>query len=160
MKKIAVIVMVWLTASCSTDNVLSNEDQLAKDLRVIDKYLDDNNIVATKDPTGLRLVIENAGTGLLPTSDSKLTVKYVGKFMNGSIFDQSKLNANGIPNPFSYPLSDQIVGWQIAFGKYLAKGGKATLYIPSVLAYGHAGSGPIPANANLIFEVEFIGFVN
>lgn len=160
MKKMVVMVMMLLMGSCSTDNVLSDADQLTKDLRIIDKYLDENNIVATKDESGLRLVIENAGTGLRPTSDSKLTAKYVGKYLNGTVFDQSSLNANGMPNAFTVPLSSLIVGWQIAFGKYLAKGGKATLYIPSGLAYGHAGSGTIPPNANLIFEVELIGFVN
>jgi len=154
------MIVLVLLMGCSTDNVLSYEDQMAKDLRIIDKYLDDNGIVTTKDPSGLRLVVHEAGTGLMPAYTAKLTVKYVGKFMNGAIFDQSRLNANGLPNAFQSPLSDLIQGWQVAFGKYLAKGGKATLYIPSGLAYGHAGSGPIPPNANLIFEVELIGFIN
>lgn len=159
MKKVVIAVML-LAMGCSTDNVLSYEDQMTKDLRLIDKYLDANGIVATKDPSGLRLVVHEAGTGLMPTYTAKLTVKYVGKFLNGGVFDQSKLNANGLPNAFQTPLSGLISGWQIAFTKYIAKGGKATLYIPSGLGYGQKGSGPIPPNSNIIFEVELIGFVN
>ncbi|MFO0265768.1 MAG: FKBP-type peptidyl-prolyl cis-trans isomerase, partial [Cyclobacteriaceae bacterium] len=59
--------------------------------------------------------------------------------------------------PIVYPLSNLIRGWQIAFPNFPV-GTRATLYIPSSLGYGPQGSPPtIPANANLIFEVELVG---
>jgi FKBP-type peptidyl-prolyl cis-trans isomerase len=100
------------------------------------------------------------GNSSFPSGTSKLTVNYTGRFLNGKIFDQSKATSSGLPAPFQTPLSNLIQGWQIVFSQYVAKGGKATFYLPSGLAYGSKGSGSIPPNSNLIFEVELIGFTN
>ena len=35
-------------------------------------------------------------------------------------------------------------------------GGKRTIFIPSRYAYGEVGSGPIPPNSNIIFDVELL----
>ena len=163
MKKLVVIAaFALLVLGCSTDNILSYADQLKKDVAAIDKYLDKNGItnVVIDSLTGMRLVIEDAGSGIYPVLTSKLTVLYTGKFLNGEVFDQSTLNASGAPVAFTTPLSGLIEGWKIGFGTYVGKGGKATFYIPSGLAYGNSPPNGFPANANLIFEVELIGFTN
>ena len=57
-----------------------------------------------------------------------------------------------------FTLSGLILGWQIAFPKFPA-GTSATLYVPSGLAYGTAGSSPkISPNAVLVFEVTLTSF--
>lgn len=153
---VSIAIGMALLGGCSTDNILSYEDQLKKDTKTIDKYLAKNGIVATVDTlTGLRLVVVEAGSGLHPGTESRLTVKYKGSFLNGTVFTDP-----GEVQTFTTPLSQLIQGWQIAFSKYIAKGGKATLYIPSGLGYGRAGSQSIPGNSNLIFEVELIGYTN
>ncbi len=152
--------VLLLIIGCSEDNILSYEDQLKKDKAAIDKYLDKNGIVAIKDTSGLRIVVHTPGTGLFPVASSRMTVKYKGKFLNGVVFDQNDETSSGLPVPLSGTLADLIPGWQIAFGKYIAKGGKATFFVPSGLGYGRNSSGGVPGNSNLMFEVELIGFVN
>ena len=40
----------------------------------------------------------------------------------------------------------------------MQSGGSYRLCIPSKLGYGEAGTGPIPANADLVFEVDLLSF--
>jgi len=160
MRKSWIYVVMVVLLGCSTDNILSTEAQLKKDVAIIDKYLEKNNIVAIRDTSGLRLVLHDAGSGLLPSILSTLTVRYKGMYMNGTVFDESDLNSAGLVQPLNSPLSGLIEGWRIAFTKYIAKGGKATLYVPSSLGYGRNDSGGVPPNTNLIFEVELVKFTN
>ncbi len=127
-------------------------EQVAIDSVAIDSYLAANNIKAEKGSRGLRYVITKMGSGQKPSLESTVKVNYKGMLLdNGSVFDQSQA-------PIEFPLSNLIQGWQIGF-QLLPKGSKATLYIPSTLGYGQNGSPPvIPANANLIFDVELIDF--
>ena len=154
-KVISGLLMVGLFFSCSTDIPVSPAQQLIKDTAAIDKYLTANNVTAVQDPSGMRYVVHSLGAGALPTQISLLKVKYVGRLLTTqAIFDQS---ANP-PAFFNTPLSNLIQGWQIAF-QYLPKGSIATLYIPSGLAYGtQSPSSAIPANSNLIFDLELVDF--
>lgn len=123
--------------------------RLEQDVATIAEYLTANKITAIKDTTGLSYVIHKLGTGVKPTIFDCVKAKYSGKLMSDStVFDE---NATG----FKLPLRKSIAGWQIAFPIF-PKGTKATLYIPSGYAYGAGGSGSIPANSILIFEVELL----
>jgi len=82
-----------------------------------------------------------------------VSVNYVGKFLNGKIFDQST-------KPFSFTLgSSQVIkGWDEAIGT-MGIGEKALLYISSDYGYGVDGFPPvIPPNSPLLFEVELLLF--
>ncbi len=52
-----------------------------------------------------------------------------------------------------------IQGWDEAL-PYFSKGSKGKIYIPSTLGYGMRGDGPIPGNANLIFDIEVVDVKN
>lgn len=122
------------------------------DTTAIREYLKKNNINAITDPSGVSYVITNKTEGEHPNAMSTVVFRYKGTFLNnGEIFDQSE-------EPVTYPLSNLVRGWQAVFPLF-SKGTKATLYVPSSLGYGPNGSPPvIPANANLIFEVELVDF--
>lgn len=158
MRKIFYILSLLVLAfGCSekTDE-LSDAEQLQKDIVIIDKWLGENAVTALSDPSGLRYNITVEGTGAKPALTNQVTVKYTGKFLregvtpaNSGVFDQAT-------TAVTFDLGSLITGWQIGF-QLLPKGSKATLYIPSGLAYGKSGAGnSIPANANLFFEVELI----
>ena len=131
-------------------NMQMQAGQLALDTAAIDNYLSEKKIMAMKDKSGLRYVVTRQGTGTRPSLASTIVVNYKGSLMtDGRVFDQSK-------SPLEYPLNGFIQGWQIGFS-LLPKGSRAVLYIPSSLGYGANGYPPdIPANANLIFEVELV----
>lgn len=139
--------------SCKLSPNLSGIDEalLKIDTDSIDSFLAQEGITAIKDPSGLRYVIHEEGSGTKPVLCDWVTVTYVGTLHDGREFDSSK------GEEVNFRLSGLILGWQVGFSTFKT-GTKATLYIPSQLAYGpNARSGSIiGASENLIFEVELI----
>jgi len=80
-------------------------------------------------------------------------VNYTGTLDDGTVFDSS------IPRgePFSFILgAGQVIeGWDKGV-LGMKVGGTRILIIPSDLAYGDGGRGPIPPGATLTFEVELV----
>ena len=103
-------------------------------------------------PSGLVYVVEAEGTGNKPTEEATVVVNYTGKHLNGEVFDTT--DGRG---PATFNLQGVVPGFREGLMQ-IAKGGKATLYIPGKLGYGpngqpQAGIGP---NEMLVFEVELI----
>lgn len=72
-------------------------------------------------------------------------ITYTGKLLNGTTFDmQPNASQTG------WNLYSPIQGWQIAI-PLIKKGGEIKMVIPSALAYGCIGSGPIPPQCAAIF---------
>lgn len=130
------------------------KDQWNKDIEIIDNYLKENNITAQSIESGLRYVIETEGTGDYPQFGQTVKVHYTGTLLDGTKFDSSY--DRNEPLPFPIGRRNVIRGWDEGIA-LLKKGGKGTLYIPSILAYGpRARSEEIKANSILKFEVELI----
>jgi len=108
-----------------------------------------NGLTVQTHSSGLLYQIVNPGSGLTPTLTSRVSVRYTGKLMNGSIFDSN----TGVPVQFL--LNQVIAGWQLGL-PLIKKGGTIRLIIPSSLAYGCNASGPIPGDAVLYFEIELV----
>ena len=102
--------------------------------------------------SGLAYKVLTEGTGPNPKATDQVTVHYTGKLINGEVFDSSVKRGQ----PATFPLNRVIPGWSEGV-QLMKKGGKATLYLPSNLAYGERGAGGvIPPNAALIFEIELL----
>lgn len=127
----------------------------ASEIQNIQTYLSTNNITAVQHCSGLFYSIETPGSGTTPTACSYVSVKYVGKLTNGTVFDQTTGNVA------SFYLSQVIRGWTNGV-PYIKPGGKIHLYIPPTLGYGSSdkkdasGNVVIPANSILIFDVELV----
>ena len=107
---------------------------------------------------GTRIIDDKVGTGAVAVPGKLVYVHYTGwLYENGSKgkeFDSSR--RRGIP--FDFPLGAGMVipGWDEGVSG-MQVGGKRTLIIPPVAAYGDAGAGAdIPPGATLIFEIELV----
>ena len=105
--------------------------------------------------SGLQYRVIESGTGPQPISTDNVLVHYEGRLTNGQVFDSSIARGE----PVEFPLSGVIPGWKEGVMN-MPVGAKYELVIPSNLAYGSAGTGPIPPNSTLIFEVSLLGIPN
>lgn len=88
------------------------------------------------------------GTAAHPAGSDGVKVNYIGYLAaTGEVFDQGM----GV----EFPVGGVIPG----FGQGLqtmGKGGVSRLCIPAAFGYGAKATGPIPANADLVFQVELV----
>ncbi len=149
--KSILVLCVLFTYACKSDdkdNGPSASAQLDKEVKVIDAQLAADGITPIKDVSGIRMDLHELGTGgLPPKATSKIKAKYTGKFLNGTTFEEGTLDQS--------VLEGLISGWQIGL-MLMPVGTKATLYIPSLWAYGPNGSGKIPGNTTLVFDLELL----
>ena len=100
------------------------------------------------------------GTGVMAVKNNQVTVHYTGWLydvkasdLRGTKFESSIGKA---PYVFTLGVGGVIKGFDQGV-EGMRVGGKRTLIIPSSLGYGASGSGSIPANAALVFDIELIG---
>jgi FKBP-type peptidyl-prolyl cis-trans isomerase FkpA len=136
------------------DMLAQQTEQMSIDSTKIETYLSDNNIDAQTTASGLRYTIQQEGTGPSPSAGDTVYVHYTGKLLNGEQFDSSYDRGE----PLAFPIGQGMVipGWDEGIA-LLQKGGEATLYIPSPLAYGPQARGDIiKENSILVFDVELV----
>ena len=101
--------------------------------------------------SGLQYEVLEEGRGATPRTGDSVTVHYTGKLIDGTVFDSSV--DRGVPATFG--VTQVIPGWVEAL-QLMKVGAKYRLFIPSQLAYGEQGAGPIGPNQTLIFDVELL----
>lgn len=129
----------------------------AAEQKTLTDYLAANQIVATKDSSGMYYqVITPGSANISPVLCSQIQIKYSGKLINGTVFDHND-------NAF-FVLGSLIEGWKRGI-PLIQKGGQIRLYIPPTLGYGSSdikdnttGQVVIPGNSILIFDITLIDY--
>lgn len=107
-------------------------------------------LCAAKAASGLGYTMLRPATGAMPTKADFVLVNYIGYLAaTGAVFDQgmgAAFPVNGVISGFSDGLL------------MMAKTGVARFCIPAAMGYGAQASGPIPANSDLVFQVELVDY--
>lgn len=144
MRKIYLFLAILATAitACQKDGI-PEDDQ-------INSYVTSKNLTVTeKTASGLRYIVTKANpTGAALKAGQTINVNYAGTLLSGKSFDSGNFN-------FVLGGGRVIAGFDEGIAK-MKVGEKATLIFPSTLGYGSSGSGPIPANSPLVFDIEVV----
>lgn len=134
------------------------ELQKQRDIDEVGAYIKSKNIKAVKTSGGAYVEIIKQGEGPLPDSGKQLSIYYTGTNLKGDKFDSNVDPSFGHTDTFKIVVGQMgsIQGFEEGM-KMVAKGGKAKVYIPSMLGYGMQGAPPrIKPYEHLVFEVELL----
>jgi hypothetical protein len=130
------ILTIFIMPGCSKSGASEQEQMVS--------FAKSHSINYTTDASGILYEIITPGSTTHPAVTNTITVTYTGLLMNGSQFDAGTI---------TYVLNQLIPGWQIAVPK-IGVGGEIKVLIPSSLGYGSSGSGSIPGNSPLYFNIK------
>jgi FKBP-type peptidyl-prolyl cis-trans isomerase FkpA len=101
-----------------------------------------------KTATGLGYSVLRAAEGPKAGANDYVLINYIGYLAaDGQVFDQAMttpMQVDAVIPGFSEGL------------KMVPRGAVYRLCIPAALGYGAEGTGPIPANADLVFQIELL----
>lgn len=147
--------LMVVAAGCNKTAVtLTAEEQLARDIELIDQYVAEKGLTVVRLENGLRYVMTFTGDGPTPTKDNCFTMKYVGRVLNA----EEEFDSSGEAG-YKAPLKSQISGIQIML-KLMPVGSKATVFMPSALGYATTPRTGIPANSVLHFDLELLSITS
>lgn len=101
--------------------------------------------------SGLQYLVVKEGNGKKPGPNDVVTVHYTGRLVDGTVFDSSVERGE----PATFAVGQVIPGWVEGL-QLMSEGSAYRLFIPSELAYGEHGTGPIQPNSTLIFDVQLL----
>ena len=101
--------------------------------------------------SGLQYLVVKEGNGKKPGPNDVVTVHYTGRLVDGTVFDSSVERGE----PATFAVGQVIPGWVEGL-QLMSEGSAYRLFIPSELAYGEHGTGPIQPNSTLIFDMQLL----
>ena len=155
---ILIFACVGIFSACQKERINPYDPaaQAAADDALIKEFIAKDSTV--KNPvrtgSGLYYVKRTAGSGPQVKAGDKVIVHYIGKFLNGQIFESSY--ATNSPIEVSEVGKGEVIkGWDEGL-QLMQEGESARFYIPSGLAYGPISTGNIPSNTSLMFEIKVL----
>ncbi|MGM9869542.1 MAG: FKBP-type peptidyl-prolyl cis-trans isomerase [Sodaliphilus sp.] len=131
-----------LQARAGEENAKAGREFLANNAK-------QEGVVVTE--SGLQYLVVKEGTGKKPGPNDVVTVHYTGRLIDGTVFDSSVDRGE----PATFAVGQVIAGWVEGL-QLMSEGAAYRLFIPSELAYGEHGTGPIQPNSALVFDVQLI----
>jgi peptidylprolyl isomerase len=156
------IMAAIMLAGCKKDN---DEGLIAQEMRLLQQYLESNNITEEPTASGLYYLPITEGTGISPDNETWIEIHYIGEMLDGTVFSTSMEEAaqtnNILDEDFLYGPSRLFLGYISLAGlnegiQLMKVGGKAKLIIPSSLGMGGYASGTIPAYTTVIYTIELL----
>ena len=128
-----------------------NQENLEKGKKFLEQNKGKEGVQVTE--SGLQYKIIEEGAGISPDANDTVKVHYVGKTIDGEVFDSSRERGE----PAEFPVNRVISGWTEGL-QMMKEGANYKLFIPTDLAYGTKvrPGGKIEPNEALIFDVELL----
>jgi FKBP-type peptidyl-prolyl cis-trans isomerase len=150
------LLAVLVLAACSLDTSVRVPDPIDPPADNWNSILDVDFAEMTKLASGVYIRDDVVGTGESVTAASTVSVFYSGYTPSGYQFDS---NVGGTPAVFTLSSPNFMPGFREGM-QGMQPGGKRRVIIPAELGYGERGNfnAGIPANSNLLFDIEFVDF--
>jgi FKBP-type peptidyl-prolyl cis-trans isomerase FkpA len=150
MRYLACLVLSLALAACTSPDrcVAANPSNPATE--TFDPSLNVNLADWTKTTSGVYEQDVHVGDGATLSAPTNVSVYYVAYLPNGTVVDQQ------LQRPFAFDLGtnsalgivDGMIGMKV--------GGRRRLVVPSELALGSCGNGPIPPNTTLVYDIQLL----
>jgi FKBP-type peptidyl-prolyl cis-trans isomerase len=149
-----------------------NDDQelIEQEQRLLEQYLEENNITQEPTSTGLYYIPITEGTGTQAEFEYIVDINYAAELLDGTILFTSYEDLaieHNLFNPLTlYGPIRTLAGWTGIPGldeglTYMKEGGKAMLIMPSSInGYGGSSYGRSPAYSTHIYTIELIHAFN
>lgn len=140
--------------SYTKENERARNQQIETEARAVEIYLLDNALPVQAVKPGVYFFELKRGGGSKPVSGDSVFIRYTGRFLSGEVFDGSYQSGDAL---LSYRLGngERLVEWERAVAT-MHEGSVARLVLCSPNAYGRSGSGVIPPNTPLVYDIELV----
>jgi len=130
---------------------MAKQEYIQKNREWLQQKASEPGVLALDKGIFYKVIKSGNANGRTPNRNSVVTAHYIGKTINGKVFDSSR---GGVAPAFR--LRELIPGWIIGL-QQMHVGDKWELYIPAEQGYGRLSQPGIPGGSTLIFEIELLG---